>query len=220
MNSFSFAGACTILTENSEIVVNFAEDDNPAGLKAGDQILGYDGEGWENLLKEIESWDDFEYQTSTDISWGRVEGTNIGSYLELDLEAITWYSIPADENTFYDKPIAVLQGPKSVSGGDIFSYFVKHHPRARRFGRVTNGSFGSPRSVFDKDPILEDISFRYTNLICLDEQMNHLQGLEQNPEESIWLDKIDIANGIDTVVQKAVDWIEGQLSVNSQLMRI
>ena len=42
--------------------------------------------------------------------------------------------IDADEATYYDHPIAVLQGPHAASAGDIFPYFMRNHPRARRFG--------------------------------------------------------------------------------------
>jgi C-terminal processing protease CtpA/Prc len=132
---------------------------------------------------------------------------NGDDYLELNLDTLIWYSIPADENSFYDKPLAILQGPKSVSGGDIFSYFVKYHPHARRFGRATNGSFGSPKDLFDRDPVLHDFSFRYTNYISLDSEMKHIQGLEQTPEELVWLKKTDIDNGVDTVVNRAIEWI-------------
>ncbi len=164
---------------------------------------------WEDGLAELFDTDhpDVMYQAF------RAEG---GGYTDLDLEhpqpGYGWRSIDADEATYYDHPIAVLQGPHAASAGDIFPYFMTLHPRARRFGQPTHGSFGGKDDYWfiAPDPYVGDFYMAYTNHTDLDRDLLYLQGTEQWPEQAARLDPDDVAAGVDTVVAAALAWIEAE----------
>jgi hypothetical protein len=133
-----------------------------------------------------------------------------GDYNALDFDdPAGWRSIDADEATYYDRPIAVLQGPHAASAGDIFPYFMTFHPRARLFGAVTHGSFGGLDCYWcdQPDPHLNDLFFAYTNHTDFDADLDYLQGTDQVPQEPIGMSRDDVAAGIDTVVESAREWI-------------
>ena len=118
----------------------------------------------------------------------------------------------ADADTFYDHPVAVLTGPKSISGGDYFPYLMATHPRVRRFGRCTNGSFASKVSFWNPDTELNDLYVSYTYRIGMNPDGEYLQGTDQYPEEEVWLEPADAAEGTDTVINTALEWIDSQNS--------
>ncbi len=149
----------------------------------------------------------------THVLWHAFRDTDAEDYTALDFEqshpGYGWRNIIADTETFYDRPIAVLQGPHAASAGDIFPYFMTYHPHSRRFGLTTHGSFGglSPYWYTESDPYMSDLYMVYTNHTDFDSDLNYLQGTDQIPEEVVRLDPDDVAEGIDTVVQAALDWI-------------
>jgi hypothetical protein len=76
------------------------------------------------------------------------------------------YTFDGSPDSYYDRPIAVLTGPKSLSAGDIFPYLLKHHPRVRRFGRPTNGAFGTRTQLWsESDPYVGDLDVTFTDSI-------------------------------------------------------
>jgi hypothetical protein len=118
-------------------------------------------------------------------------------------------ALDADEATYYDHPIAVLTGPKSGSAGDVCPYLMSHHPRARLFGRETNGAFGELAPVwYPYDPFVSDFSAKVTRAQMLSPDGEHLNAWEQTPDEEVWLTKDDAAAGIDTILSAALEWIE------------
>ena len=58
----------------------------------------------------------------------------------------SFYDIPGNPADYFDKPIAVLLGPKTISSGDQVALRMSYHPMARTFGRQTSTSFDSPVS--------------------------------------------------------------------------
>ncbi|HPM77646.1 MAG TPA: S41 family peptidase, partial [bacterium] len=91
-------------------------------------------------------------------------------------------SIDADEATFYDKPIAVLTGPRALSGGDIYPAMMVHHPRVRTFGRPTNGAFGGQAQYWSSpDPFINDLLLYYTKTAGVDADDQPLQAWEHMP---------------------------------------
>ena len=351
----SLIGACVTPTDDGELVVYRVDDDNPADLKPGDVITGYDGEDWMDLMIEVgemnlplcgrpasndlsieykammsvmnnphlfdelnfrragsdaiesvdterlldhastlacndqlpvdgvdfpcDNWDacfDTGLFASDDMTWGILKDTNIGyiyaySWLvgmdQFFLDAVTalwdtdaiiidqrfgvggtvswdqatqwlfdepvdyvmqcsprsswddyeainrdtgWViGIKADAGTYYDKPIALLQGPKMGSAGDIFPYSMQYHPMVRRFGRVTDGRFGAMAYFWAPDPFIQDLHMAFTSCIFIDEHGDFLQNTKQKPEQEVWLNADDVARGVDTVVGEALDWIQG-----------
>jgi len=129
-----------------------------------------------------------------------------------DLEPI---GVVADPEIEYDRPIAVLTGPHVGSAGDVFPYLLSRHPRARRFGRPTDGRFGLATHTIansgewypEPDPFSGDLLASFTVAIMADEDGAHLQGVEQQPEVQVWLEPDDAAAGVDTVVDAALEWI-------------
>ncbi|MCP4674575.1 MAG: hypothetical protein GY854_03475 [Deltaproteobacteria bacterium] len=119
-----------------------------------------------------------------------------------------WMYIDADESTFWDKPIAVLTGHKADSGGDLWPYLMSYHPRVRRFGRPTNGAFSGWQLFWEIDPYLGDLHMAYPPCAMVDTDLNMVHGTDIHPEVSIWLEQDDVAQGIDTVVEAAIAWIE------------
>jgi C-terminal processing protease CtpA/Prc len=120
-----------------------------------------------------------------------------------------WYYIEGDPEA-YAGPIAVLQGPHAVSGGDLFPYAMSKSPNVRRFGRITHGSYGCRYDFWDRDPFIADLRSTYTGCVFLDAELDVMQKWENHPDEEIWLSPADVADGVDTVVAAAVSWLESQ----------
>ncbi len=116
-------------------------------------------------------------------------------------------TLDADEDTYYDHPIAVLTGPKAGSAGDLAPYMLSHHPRSKSFGRATNGAFGELQMVWGIDPHVQDFSLKVTRNQMVSADGDHLQAWEQIPDEQVWFTKDDAAAGIDTVFEAALSWI-------------
>jgi len=138
-------------------------------------------------------------------------------YLAMDFDDVLYdgiFSLKADTQTFYDKPIAVLVAPLGVSGGDVFPYLMSFHPKAKRFGMATSGSFGALRPWLSQtpDPIIDDFYVGYTNCVFYDDDKNLWQAKEESPEVEVWFNQEDVRNGVDTVAQAAIDWIGEELN--------
>jgi len=131
-------------------------------------------------------------------------------YTDLVLEYVA--DVDADEETYYDHPIAILTGPKSGSAGDLCPYALSHHPRARSFGRPTAGAFGQVALLWSPDPYLGDLTAKYTVAQMLSADGEHLNAWDQEPDQSVWLNAADAAVGIDTVLNAALDWIDSELT--------
>jgi len=346
-------GVCVTPTDDGRLLVFRTDDDNPAGLAPGDEILGYDGKPWNELLELIATWElplcgfrgsaaaadeflhrvavqdnphlfermdvrrhgaatmesiptdtlltysgdlvcppqlpvqgvEFPWTTESEadagaspISWGLLTGTNVG-YIYVynwmpgtdveaqftaaitafqdadgiivdqryntggaqfwlqaaamlfdtdhdriwcsasrkpqpseptDLQIHSCQGIDADESTYLDRPIAILTGPQAASAGDLFPYEMSLHPRVRRFGRATHGSFARATMLWDLDPQLDDLWARFAKDVFTDSNDEHLQATEQPPDVELWLQPDDVAAGRDTVVEAALQWIAGE----------
>ncbi|MFC2117388.1 S41 family peptidase [Bacteroidota bacterium] len=115
------------------------------------------------------------------------------------------FIINGDPNTFYDKPIAVLTGPNAFSNGDWESVRMQFHPMVRTFGKSTNGAF----TISDM-PDLGNPDFMFSRGIgsgYLIEDHQYLVHRSANIDEKIWLKQEDVVKGDDTVVKRAIEWI-------------
>lgn len=119
--------------------------------------------------------------------------------------------IPGNPASFYDKPIAVLTGPNAFSNGDWESVRMQFHPMVRTFGKSTNGAFTINES---RNPGNSDFVFWMSNgsgyLIDGHVYMAHRSA---NIDEEVWLTQEDVVNGEDTVVKRAIEWINSTSSV-------
>jgi len=114
-----------------------------------------------------------------------------------------------DPESCFNGPIAILTGPKSVSAGDVIPYVISLYENVRSFGRATSGDFGSGDAVWDEEE--EDLRFGSAWGIFTDASGDYLHRTEQTPDEEVWFTRDFVAAGCDDVVEKALEWIEGQL---------
>ncbi len=119
----------------------------------------------------------------------------------------SYYDIPGNPADYFDKPIAVLLGPKTISSGDQVAYRMIYHPMVRTFGRQTSTSFDSPIQ-YPMGPY-EEFTGRFSKYDAgpEDSPQDYLSYLGFPVDEEVWLDPVDCRNGIDTVIQAALDWI-------------
>jgi len=116
------------------------------------------------------------------------------------------FTIPGNPNTIFDHPIAVLLGPTCVSMGDITAQRLRYHPMAKFFGKPPAASLGDNLYIED----FNGWTLRYS--IC--DQFHVVRpGSYLNREEfpldiPVWFDPYDVAEGNDTVVEKAIEWME------------
>jgi len=115
------------------------------------------------------------------------------------------FIIHGDPSTFYDKPIAVLIGPNTVSAGDNEALRMTFHPRVRTFGKPTNGAF----TLSDFPNIGTEWQYqKATGSAYLNDDHFYLSHTAVMPDEDIWFTSDDVANGWDTVVESAISWIK------------
>jgi hypothetical protein len=140
---------------------------------------------------------------------GLAERSDPNNHLAMTVSADpSFYYIEGDPSTFYDKPIAVLTGPGAFSSGDQVALRMKFHPRARIFGKSTSAAFNAPSSL---DLGNSDWSSRYAtaDAYLVSDPGHYLTHDEFVVDEPVWLTRDDVAQGIDTVVEAAIDWING-----------
>ena len=113
-----------------------------------------------------------------------------------------------DVSTYYDKPIAVLIGPNSQSFGDIFARTMEFHPMARFFGRPTNGAFAGQLNV--NELTIEGWHVTAADFTMSDSESDSVSRARRavQPDEEVWLTRDDLAKGEDTVVKRALEWIQ------------
>jgi hypothetical protein len=115
------------------------------------------------------------------------------------------FTIPGSASSFYDKPIAVLAGPGTVSNGDWETLRLRLHPRARVFGKPTNGAF----TPSDTPHLGDDWFFtRATGSGYLVDGHQYMAHRSAPIDEEVWLTQEDVVQGRDTVVEAAIAWIE------------
>jgi hypothetical protein len=117
------------------------------------------------------------------------------------------FTIPGDPATYYDHPIAVLTGPGAFSNGDWESLRTGFHPRARVFGKPTNGAFTPSDNPF----LGRDWHFsRGTGSGYLIPGRHYLAHTSAPIDEEVWFTRKDVIAGRDTVAAAAISWIQEQ----------
>ena len=116
--------------------------------------------------------------------------------------------IRPDPTTYYDKPIAVLIGPGSISAGELEARRLSFHPRVRLFGKTApGGNTGSSFIDLGNSNWFASLSDGSMYLVSNHQYLAHI-GLE--PHEYVWFTQVDVANGVDTVVEAALEWIDSE----------
>jgi hypothetical protein len=134
----------------------------------------------------------------------------------------TFFTIAADSTVYYDKPIAVLIGPGSISAGDFTALLIGFHPTTKLFGKPTSGSFNSARPVSITSYLwfrcAELESYLYSNpehFLTHDEYPNPVD-FPWVAYQEVWLTPDGVAQGRDDVVEVALDWIMSLTDVETQ----
>ncbi len=118
----------------------------------------------------------------------------------------SFYYIEGDPSTYYDRPIAVLTGPGAVSSGDQVALRMKFHPQAKIFGKSTSAAFNGPTFLDLGDSDWRSV-YAAADAYLLSAPYHYLTHDEFVVDDEVWLTRDDVAQGIDTVVEAAIDWI-------------
>jgi len=125
--------------------------------------------------------------------------------------------IRGDPNTFFDKPIAILIGPGSISAGELEARRMSFHPRARIFGLpAPGGNTGSDFINIGSTDWFVSRAHSTQYLVSTREYLTHI-GLQ--PDERVWFTQEDAANGVDTVIKAAMDWINAEATATEDVVR-
>ena len=116
------------------------------------------------------------------------------------------YVIPGDPATSYDKPIAVLVGPGAVSSGDQVALRLKFHPKARFFGKSTNTAFNAAALLYSDEDF--QATYAVADAYLLSDPGEYLTHDPLEVDNPVWLTPDNVAEGRDTVVDAAVEWIQ------------
>ncbi|HKJ80802.1 MAG TPA: S41 family peptidase [Ignavibacteriaceae bacterium] len=108
----------------------------------------------------------------------------------------------------FDRPIAVLISPYSISCGDFMPLQMRYHPMVRTFGYGTNGAFGTVNEI-NIDGISTDWLYHRTvsNFKLKDKPEKYLTHLSIPPDEEVWFTKESVAKGEDDVVNASLNWM-------------
>jgi hypothetical protein len=126
-------------------------------------------------------------------------------------------TIPGDEGTYYDKPIAVLLGPGSYSAGDLLAASLALHPMCKLFGRSSHASANvntipsAPTGWYARYAIRNAY---HPQPFPPDQYLTHN---EFAVDVEVWFTQDDVALGIDTVLEAAICWMTPVCEVGSQL---
>jgi hypothetical protein len=117
----------------------------------------------------------------------------------------------------YDKPIAILAGPSAISAADFYILTARKHPYAKTFGKTTNGAFSGVDGSVDNFSLGSDWHVFYPNhaFYLLENPGEFLAHFNQGVDEDVWLEPDDVARGEDTVVKRAIKWIQNKVYPHS-----
>lgn len=127
-----------------------------------------------------------------------------------DPEYPPWvFTIRGDPSTYYDHPIAILTGPGAISNGDWESLRSRFHPRARVFGKPSNGAF----TIYDNPYLGEEWTFRRAKGSgYLIDGHRYLPHTGAPVDEEVWFTLEDVIAGRDTVADAAIAWIRHEVA--------
>ncbi len=133
----------------------------------------------------------------------------------LSMTGAPYYSMTVDPKRFFDKPIAVLTGPNAVSANDFIVTQLRHHPRARFFGKAPASGYAS--AVTASIDSMCFAQYAYCNGYVLEDGVPHyLTHVEFQVDEKVWFTPDGVARGEDDVAKAALAWITSATRVDSR----
>ena len=121
------------------------------------------------------------------------------------------FRINGNPNNYYDKPIAILTGPGTVSAGDFESRRLKFHPMAEFFGKFSSGAYCTASYPDLGHPDWFFYLSTGNGYVISDHQ--YLAHTELEMDQDVWLTQEGVVNNKDDVVEAAIKWINGTSSI-------
>ena len=110
---------------------------------------------------------------------------------------------PSNENTKWTRPVIILTNRKSYSATNNFVSRMKLAPNATIVGDMTGGGGGMPLS----SELPSGWLVRFSAEPMFDVNMNHIEwGVE--PDVRMSMNATDVANGYDSIIEKAISLIK------------
>ncbi len=122
------------------------------------------------------------------------------------------FRISGNPNNYYDKPIAVLTGPGTVSAGDVESIRLKFHPRVEFFGKSSSGAYCS--SSYPDLGYPDWFFYLSIGNAYFISNHQYLAHTELDMFREVWLSQEGVVNDEDDVVKAAIQWINNSTSIN------
>ena len=129
------------------------------------------------------------------------------------MSTYTSFSMYVDSTRFFDKPIAILMGQNSVSANDVIATQMRHHPKARFFGRSPASGYASPFVA----TIDTEFYAKYAWLggyVLQDSVPEYLSHVQFQMDDTTWFTPDGVARGVDGVAEAAINWIKSVTKVN------
>jgi len=117
-----------------------------------------------------------------------------------------WFVIPGASGSPYNRPLAVLLGPSCVSMGDITAQRLRYHPKARFFGKTSIASLGDNTDVNGYPDWW--LHYSLSDMYRLSQPGVYLNRKEFPIDDPVWFNPDDVAQGLDPVVKRAIDWMK------------
>ncbi len=135
----------------------------------------------------------------------RMEGTFPFEYEDEPVSTFV-FEVPEDDRLVHDAPTAVLVDEASTSAADFFALGVKEYSDAILVGTAGTASYGyggvAPSVITGS---VAELAHRIDFMQCRDMDGAPLDGYVVTPDLVVEYDPTDLANGIDTVLEAAVD---------------
>jgi hypothetical protein len=122
------------------------------------------------------------------------------------------FRINGNPNNYYNKPIAVLTGPSTVSAGDVESVRISFHPMVEFFGKSSSGAYCS--ASYPELGNSDWFFYLSTGNAYFISNHQYLAHTELDMYEELWLSQQGVVNGKDDVVEAAIEWINNSTSVD------
>ncbi len=133
-------------------------------------------------------------------------GDRLAMRVELPADS---FAVPGN-GVGYNKKIAVLLGPGSVSGGDMTAYRITYHDTVRTFGKQTNCAYNYPSRMY----LHPQWVALYGSHECrvADDSTYYLTHRGFEPDSAVWHTRDSVAAGVDMVVKAAIRWIHSGIA--------
>ena len=115
------------------------------------------------------------------------------------------FKVPGNPPAFYDRPIAIFLGPTCASMGDVTAQRFRYHPTVRFFGKSSAASLGDNVNIVNFPNW--HIKYSISDMYHVNAPGEYLNRREFPIDYPVWFNPDDVANGYDTVVEEALEWI-------------